>query len=59
MKNKTITVDKKALQMVLSYMYDGEQRDWSTYQEDGGTAPKAHIFWAIHKLASELGWFES
>ncbi len=59
MKATTITVDKKALATVISYVYDDERKDWLSYQDKGKNSPKAHIFWAIYKLASELGWFES
>ncbi len=59
MKTTTITVDKKALATVISYLYDDERKDWLSYQDEGKNSPKGHIFWAIYKLASELGWFES
>lgn len=55
----TITVDKKALRKVINYLYNDEHKDWCTYQDEGKNSPKDHIFWAIYKLASELGWFES
>lgn len=59
MKNQTITVDKKALRTVISYVFEDERKDWQSYQDEGEESPKSHIFWAIYKLASELGWFES